>query len=31
MDLRNKYDLHKKVERYTLEDNNENDKKYIKD
>ena len=30
MKLRNKYDLHMKVERYILEDNNENDKKYIK-
>ena len=31
MELRNKYDLHMKVERYILENNNENDKKYIKD
>ncbi len=31
MELRNKYDLHMKVERYTLEDNNESDKQYIKD
>ena len=31
MELRNKYDLHMKVERYTLENNNEGDKKYIKD
>lgn len=31
MKLRNKYDLHMKVERYILEDNNESDKKYIKD
>ena len=31
MELRNKYDLHMKVERYTLEDNNDGDKKYIKD
>ena len=31
MELRNKYDLHMNVERYTLEDNNEGDKKYIKD
>ena len=30
MNLRNKYDLHMKVERYTLENNNENDNKYIK-
>lgn len=29
--LRNKYDLHMKVERYILEDNYESDKKYIKD
>ncbi len=29
MNLRNKYDLHMKVERYVLEDNNENDIKYI--
>lgn len=31
MELRNKYDLHMKVERYVLEDNNTEDKKYIKD
>ncbi len=31
MELRNKYDLHMKVERYVLEDNNDEDKKYIKD
>ena len=31
IDLRNKYDLHMKVERYTLEEDNENDKKYIKE
>lgn len=30
MELRNKYNLHMKVERYILEDSNENDKKYIK-
>ena len=30
MELRNKYDLHMKVERYILEDNNETDKKYIR-
>lgn len=30
-ELRNKYDLHMKVERYVLEDNNDEDKKYIKD
>ncbi len=30
MELRNKYDLHMKVERYILEDNNEEDNKYIK-
>ena len=30
IELRNKYNLHLKVERYTLEENNENDKKYIK-
>ena len=30
MELRNKYDLHMKVERYILEENNEHDKKYIK-
>lgn len=29
--LRNKYDLHMKVERYILEDNYQSDKKYIKD
>ena len=31
IELRNKYDLHMKVERYTLEDDNKNDKKYIKE
>ena len=31
IDLRNKYDLHMKVERYTLKEDNENDKKYIKE
>ena len=31
MELRNKYDLHMKVERYILEENNGKDKKYIKD
>ena len=31
MELRNKYDLHLKVERYILEQNNDKDKKYIKD
>ena len=31
MELRNKYDLHMKVEKYTLEDDNENDRKYIKE
>ena len=31
IDLRNKYDLHMKVKRYTLEEDNENDKKYIKE
>ena len=31
MELRNKYDLHMKVERYKLEDSNDNDKKFIKD
>lgn len=31
MKLRNKYDLHMKVERYILEQNNDKDKKYIKD
>lgn len=31
MELRNKYDLHMKVERYSLEENNNKDKKYIKD
>ena len=28
--LRNKYDLHMKVERYSIEENNDKDKKYIK-
>ena len=31
MELRNKYDLLMKVERYILEENNDGDKKYIKD
>ena len=31
IELRNKYNLHMKVERYTLEENNEKDKKYIKE
>ena len=31
MELRNKYDLHMKVERYTLENENKEDKKYIKE
>ena len=31
IELRNKYDLHMKVERYSLDDNEEKDKKYIKD
>lgn len=31
MELRNKYDLHMKVERYILEEDNDKDKKYIKD
>ena len=31
IDLRNKYDLHMNVARYTLEEDNENDKKYIKE
>ena len=31
IELRNKYDLHMKVERYILEDNNEKDNKYIKE
>ncbi len=31
MELRNKYDLHMKVEKYILEQNNDKDKKYIKD
>ena len=31
LELRNKYDLHMKVERYILEENNDKDKKYIKD
>ena len=30
MNLRNKYDLHMKVERYILEENEEKDNKYIK-
>lgn len=30
MELRNKYDLHMKVERYVLESNNANDEKFIK-
>lgn len=31
IELRNKYDLHMKVERYTLKEDNENDKNYIKE
>lgn len=31
MKLRNKYDLHMKVERYILQNNNDDDKKYIKE
>ena len=31
MELRNKYDLHMKVERYILKENSNKDKKYIKD
>ena len=31
MELRNKYDLHMKVERYTLANENKEDKKYIKE
>lgn len=31
MKLRNKYDLHMKVERYILEEDDDKDKKYIKD
>ncbi len=31
IDLRNKYDLHMKVERYKLEDDVEDDRKYIKE
>ncbi len=30
IELRNKYDLHMKVERYVLESNNANDEKFIK-
>ena len=30
MELRNKYDLHMKVEKYILEDNNNQDDKYIR-
>ncbi len=30
MDLRNKYDLHMKVEKYVLEENNSQDEKYIR-
>ena len=30
MDLRNKYDLHMKVEKYILDDNNNHDDKYIR-
>lgn len=30
IELRNKYDLHMKVERYCLEDSRDKDKKYIK-
>jgi len=29
MELRNKYDLHMKVEKYNLDDNNNQDEKYI--
>ena len=31
MELRNKYDLHMKVERYILEENSDNDRKYVKE
>lgn len=31
IELRNKYDLHMKVEKYTLEEDNKKDKKYIKE
>ena len=31
IELRNKYDLHMKVERYCLEDSSDKDKKYIKE
>ena len=31
IELRNKYDLHMKVERYILENENKEDKKYIKE
>ena len=30
MDLRNKYDLHMKVEKYVLDENNTQDEKYIR-
>ena len=30
MELRNKYDLHMKVEKYVLDDNNSQDEKYIR-
>ena len=30
MELRNKYDLHMKVEKYILDDNNNQDEKYIR-
>ena len=30
IELRNKYDLHMKMERFIIEDNNEKDNKYIK-
>ena len=30
MELRNKYDLHMKVEKYILDDNNSQDEKYIR-
>jgi hypothetical protein len=30
MELRNKYDLHMKVEKYLLEDSNNQDEKYIR-
>ena len=30
MDLRNKYDLHMKVEKYLLDEGNDQDEKYIR-